>query len=187
MEAPGPDERLFVFDPWSAERGLAGAPRPGPRAALEPEGDAPSTEPEPESQNWADAGISEMDTPVPDPSTHPSEFLRRVVVPGFQRFARRLEASRHYTTVQDLLDLPTPTVRVLIWPRPGLLDPSESRILATFQLVLERQATRVRTSYWVGAKPEVVIPMAEVPLDRLAFSWVETQLLDFVQRVLDRV
>jgi hypothetical protein len=188
VSAPSPEE-LNLFDPWSDEAPGAPSPRFAATGALEPGLVVPEPSTDPESPRWESPPSEGVEPPgpPPDPVTHPSHFLRSVVVPEFQRFARRLEASRHYTTVQDLLDLPTPTVRVLIWPRPGLLDPSDSRILATFQLMLERSASRVRTSYWLGARPGVVIPMAEVTLDQLAFPWVETQLLDFLQRVLDRV
>lgn len=188
MTAPSREE-LNLFDPWSDEAPGGASPRFASTGALEPGVVVPAAPANSRHPRW-ESRPSEAAVPVgppPDPSTQPADFLRKVVVPEFQRFARRLEASRHYTTVQDLLDLPTPTVRVLIWPRPGLLDPSDSRILATFQLMLERSASRVRTSFWLGARPGVVIPMAEATLDQLALPWVETQLLDFVQRVLDRV
>lgn len=188
MSAPSSEE-LHLFDPWSDEAQGGPSPRFASTGALEPGVVVPAASAESKRSRWERHPSKAVvpPGPPPDPTTHPADFLRRAVVPEFQRFARRLEASRHYTTVQDLLDLPTPTVRVLIWPRPGLLDPSDSRILATFQLMLERSASRVRTSYWLGARPGVVIPMAEVTLDQLALPWVESQLLDFLQRVLDKV
>lgn len=188
MTAPNSEE-LNLFDPWSDEASGGASPRFASTGALEPGVVVPAAPADPKRPRWGNQPSETVvpPGPPPDPTTHPTDFLRKVVVPEFQRFARRLEASRHYTTVQDLLDLPTPTVRVLIWPRPGLLDPSDSRILATFQLMLERSASRVRTSFWLGARPGVVIPMAEATLEELALPWVETQLLDFVQRVLDRV
>ena len=170
--------------------GMTSVARFSSTGALEPGMVVAEAPAEPRRPRWSGrpATPQARSAPPPDPVTEPVDFLRAVVVPGFQGLARRLEASRHYTSVQDLLDLPTPALRVLIWPRPGLLDRQGSRILATFELMLDRSAPgRLTTSYWLGARPEHVIPMAEVPLDRLDLAWVETQILDFVQKVLDRI
>jgi hypothetical protein len=125
--------------------------------------------------------------PPPDPSKHPVAFLKRVAVAEMQAMARRLDAAQHYTTVQDLLDLPTPTLRVLIWPKPGLLDPVPGRILATMELCLNEDNGTLSTSYWWGTRPGYVIPMAQAPASELSLEWTQSQVLDFLQAVLSQL
>lgn len=129
-------------------------------------------------------------TPTPpDPQDDPGPFLRAIVVPAIQDMARRLEASQHYTAVQDLLDLPTPALRVLIWPKPGLLDRGSARVLATLELMVDDEEQRaVRSRLWFGSKGEGEgIPLDTVPTSELSLDWVRKQILDFVERVLERV
>ncbi len=125
--------------------------------------------------------------PPPDPTKHPVAFLKRVAVAEMQAMARRLDAAQHYTTVQDLLDLPTPTLRVLIWPKPGLLDPVPGRILATMELCLNEDNGTLSTSYWWGTRPGYVIPMAQAPVSELSLEWTQSQVLDFLQAVLSQL
>ncbi len=124
--------------------------------------------------------------PPPDPATHPTEFLMHVVVPEIQFMGRRLEAARHYTTVQDLLELATPTLRVLIWPRPGLLDHAAGRALATMEILLEGEPGQLTTSYWWGSRPQDVVVMAQIPSPELTLEWARAQVLDFIQKMLDQ-
>jgi hypothetical protein len=124
--------------------------------------------------------------PPPDPATHPTEFLRRVVVPEIQSMGRRLEAARHYTTVQDLLELATPTLRVLVWPRPGLLDHAAGRALATMEFLLDGDPGHLTSSCWWGSRPQHVVAMARIPCPELTLEWTRAQVLDFIQRILDQ-
>jgi hypothetical protein len=109
------------------------------------------------------------------------------VVAELQSMGRRLGAARHYTTVQDLLELPTPTLRVLIWPKPGLLDRDSGRALATMELVLEGEPAVLTASYWWGSRPQDVIAMARVPCSGLTLEWTRGRVLDFIQSILAQV
>jgi len=106
------------------------------------------------------------------------------VVPEIQAMGQRLGAARHYTTVQDLLELPAPTLRVLIWPKPGLLDRDAERVLATMELVLEGEPAVLKASYWWGSRPQDVIAMAQLSCSDLTLDWTRARVLDFIQNIL---
>jgi hypothetical protein len=110
-----------------------------------------------------------------------------VVVSEIQSMGRRLGAAHHYTTVQDLLELPAPTLRVLIWPKPGLLDREAGRALATMELVLEGKPAALSASYWWGSSPQDVIAMAQVSCSDLTLDWTRTRVLDFIQNIFAQV
>jgi hypothetical protein len=109
-----------------------------------------------------------------------------VAVAEIQSMGQRLGAARHYTTVQDLLELPAPTLRVLIWPKPGLLEREAGPALATMELVLEGEPAVLTASYWWGSRPQDVIAMARIPCWALSLEWTRAQALDFIQIVLDQ-
>jgi hypothetical protein len=125
--------------------------------------------------------------PTPDAAANPTEFVRRVVVAEIQSMGQRLGAAHHYTTVQDLLELPAPTLRVLIWPKPGLLDREAGRALATMELVLEGEPAVLTASYWWGSRPQDVITMARLSCSDLTLDWTRARVLDFIQNILAQV
>jgi len=101
--------------------------------------------------------------------------------------ARRLEVAQHYTTVQDMLDLPTPVLRVLIWPRPGLLEDHGQRVLATLEFVLGEVEDDLLTGrFWFGSQPGdgEVFQLEQARTDELTLEWIEAQVLAFVEKVL---
>jgi len=121
---------------------------------------------------------------------NPAGFLRQDGVPLIQDIARRLEAAQHYTSVQDMLDLPTPMLRVLLWPRPGLLDATSERLLVTLELVLgEVEEDVLAARYWLGSRPVAgeVEHLGTVSTADLTPDWLERQILAFVEKVLERV
>ncbi len=127
-------------------------------------------------------------TPRPDPVREPGRFLRVVGIPEVSRVLGRLEDDGHRGNIQDLLDLASPAMRLLLWPKPGLLSHGGERTLATLEFVgeLDDSEPTVTTRYWFGSPGEGVTPLGQTPLDELSEQWILGQALDFVKVVLDR-
>lgn len=119
----------------------------------------------------------------------PAGFLRSEALPLLQAMGRRLEAAGHLSTLQDLLDLPHPALRFLLWPRPGPLAPGGERTRVTLELVLgEVEPGLLAARFWAGSRPGTgrVEHLGTVTTARLTPGWIEMQALVFVEKVLQR-
>ena len=125
--------------------------------------------------------------PLPDPAVHPGAFLRRAAVPELEALCSRLGANEHHTTVQDMLDLRDPTLRLLLWPRPGPLELRDARMLATLEIWVDGAGERASSTFWIGSRPDEATALDDIPTDELDVEWVRAQVLEFVRRILERV
>jgi len=119
----------------------------------------------------------------------PAGFLRNEAIPLIQTMRRRLDAAGHHSAVQDLLDLPAPALRFLLWPRPGPLAEEGARVLVTLELTLgEVERDLLAARYWPGSRPapESVEHLGTVFTAKLTPSWIETQVLAFIEEALER-
>lgn len=132
--------------------------------------------------------------PRPDPELQPGQFLRAVGLPEVSAILGRLEDDGHRGNIQDLLDLPLPAMRVLLWPKPSPLSRTNDRILATLELLIEpRQVEgedapegsggKIVSHYYFGQRQDI-IELKEIPLSALSREWIVEQVLDFVKVVL---
>ncbi|MEJ2205581.1 MAG: hypothetical protein P8170_15895 [Gemmatimonadota bacterium] len=119
----------------------------------------------------------------------PAGFLRNEAIPLIRTVARRLDAAGHHSTVQDLLDLPEPALRFLLWPHPGPLAGQGERLLLTLELTVgEVEQDVLAARYWTGSRPASgsVEHLGTVITAQLTPSWIETQVLAFVEVALQR-
>jgi hypothetical protein len=119
----------------------------------------------------------------------PAGFLRNEAISMIRTVARRLDAAGHHSAVQDLLDLPTPALRFLLWPRPGPLADQGARLLLTLELTVgEVEQDVLAARYWAGSRPMSgsVEHLGTVITAQLTPSWIETQVLAFVEVALQR-
>ncbi len=132
--------------------------------------------------------------PRPDPEESPGAFVRAVGVPEVSAILGRLEDDGHRGNIQDLLDLPTPAMRVLLWPKPSPLSRTDDRILATLELLIEPRRVegedaaeetegKIISHYYFGPREDLV-ELKEIPLSVLSREWIVEQVLDFVKVVL---
>lgn len=127
----------------------------------------------------------------PEPQLQPGLFLRTVGIPEVTAILGRLEDEGHRGNIQDLLDLPTPAMRVLLWPKPSPLSRTNDRILATLELLIGLEDVegegetegRVISHYYFGSREDIV-ELKEIPLSTLSREWVVEQVIDFVKVVL---
>lgn len=129
---------------------------------------------------------------LPDPVTEPGPFIRAAGIPAVTLILGRLEDHGHRSNIQDLLDLTAPSMRVLLWPKPGPLSRGADRNLATFELQVEprdedddEDVGRVSTCYYFGSGRDDITEMDTVPLTALTEQWIVQRVLDFVKAVLD--
>jgi hypothetical protein len=123
----------------------------------------------------------------PDPVSQPAQFLREVGIPEIERLGRRMETLNHKLMIQDLLDLGDPAVRVLFWPRPGLMTPSHMLSKATLEIAVHRDEGGFReviARYWEGGSPEEPVELKSTPIEGFAVGWIRGRMLDFIEAIL---
>ncbi|MDH5589313.1 MAG: hypothetical protein OEZ65_11755 [Gemmatimonadota bacterium] len=177
------EEPIEVFEPWTDFAALP--PRNTPPHARTTPPFVPSHPATGLSARWRSVSpLAFGAQPVPTAS----QILRSVGVPAMKSVGDRLEAARHFTMIQDLLDLPDPSLRMLIWPHPGSFGMSEGRTQATLELRVESgDEPTVVASHWFASDPTHPIVQARAPLVDADLPWLRTQVVDFVESVLVRV
>lgn len=201
-----PDDLFDVFDPWTRE----------PESPLVPPSSEPAATGGPDDDE-SRGDVSPPEVVITEPPAEPGRrrrrrtrrrvsppiadrhpaglmrdpagFLRAEALPLLQAMGRRLEAAGHRSTTQDLLDLPTPALRFLLWPRPGPLAEAGERTLVTLELVLgEVEQGLLAARLWSGSRPMAppVEHLGTVTTARLTPGWIEMQALAFVEKVLQR-
>jgi hypothetical protein len=110
-----------------------------------------------------------------------------VGIPEIERLGRRMEALSHKVMIQDLLDLGEPSVRILFWPRPGLMTPTHLSTKATLEIAVRRDeagSREVVARYWEGTSPEERIELETTPIDAFDVGWIRGRMLDFIEAIL---
>ncbi len=186
MSTDRSDDPFDVFDPWTHEPDPSEAP-----TAAEPVTAASPAAPVRRRRRRIRDRVS---PPLADrhparPMKNPAAFLRNEALTTIEAMGRRLEAAGHRSTLQDLLDLPTPALRFLLWPHPGPLADGADRTLVTLELALgEVEPDVLAARFWVGPRPaaERIEHLGTVTTAQLTPGWIEMQALAFVEKALRR-
>jgi hypothetical protein len=113
--------------------------------------------------------------------------MRTMAVPRLQDIAQRLQLARHHATVEDLLDAAVPTARLTFKPWRGpwteKLDPPVSALELT---VLLEPAEQIAVRVWLDVAADGPVEEIPVPPSKLGAAWLESVVVDFVQRALAR-
>lgn len=128
------------------------------------------------------------DAPAPDPADDPAGFVRSVGLSILERVTHRLSLSGHDGAIQDLLDVPgQPSLRLLVWPRPDLLQEDPTRTRATLEAQVRTGGDpAVRVRYWQGQKPTDPVFLGDLPPELLTEAWLEERMLDGLRLILDQ-
>ncbi len=151
-----------LFDPWAAET------------------DAPASHSPP---RWRAPVRPVRAAPVRLAGT--PGFLRTLVVPRFQEIAVKLQMARHDARVEDSLDASPPRVRLTVRLWRGPFNEQEGPAEGTLELALETAPTpEVVACTWIG--PSSGPPAEEVTVSppKLGAAWLESQVVDFLGRLL---
>ncbi len=150
---------LDVFEPWTAP--------PGP-TARSPVPDAPAALP------------VVVDVPTA------REFLRTEGIPEITLAASFVKSVDHRLVIQDMLDLDHPALRILFWPRPGLMAPSHERRKATLEFtVLNDEPCEIAARLWSGdPDASASTSLGRIPIEILDLGWVRERVLDLVAAAL---
>lgn len=203
------DELFDVFEPWTeseTEPWMPPAPpSPSPRPASPRVGSAPHVTPDgavepstlvpaPPSMRQPRRRVGpripppEAPSPAPpDPVRQPARFLREIGIPEIEQLGRRMETLNHKLMIQDLLDLGEPAVRVLFWPRRGLMTPSHLSTQATLEITVRRDEGGFRevfARYWEGTSPVEPVELESTPIDAFGVEWIRVRVLDFIEATL---
>ncbi len=127
----------------------------------------------------------------PHSSGTPAAFLRDHAIPEIEDVARRVQTKGHQLTVQDLLDLPDATLRILFWPRPGRMAASADRTRITLEFTVQRdgaeeaeEVVEVVAVCWSGDTSSERVSLGHVSGAALDLDWVRGRVLDFIEIAL---
>ena len=165
-----------VFDPWSAQEDPPPAEASSPRRWRSP--------------NAPLATRSATRTNRPAPAEPPRllgipGFLRLLAVPILADTALRLNMSRHEAWIEDLLESPAPVARVTLRPWQG---PWEHRGSVEGYLEIgiddddDDEVLTLRS--WVIGTEDATLAEERLPASRFSASWLQSRVLDFIERVL---
>jgi hypothetical protein len=172
-----------LFDPWSLDEETAPADaRTKPRWRSR---DTPSpVVPEPRPV-----------APTPDPAPSPRMprsrlpgtpgFLRTMAAPRLRETALRLSMARHEARVDDLLDGPAPTLRLVLQPWSSPLADERPREGVLEIGIEDPDPQHVVVRYGISCSEPPVVREDRIPTTKLSSSWLDARLLDFVTLVLD--
>jgi len=209
------DELFDVFEPWTESETEPWEPpkpppvssqslRPAPRTAGSPPHLTPDGAVEPTTVVQTPPSMRQprrrigpripppeapSPSPPPDPTSAPAQFLRKIGVPEIQHLGRRLDVLNHKLMIQDLLDLTEPSLRVLFWPRPGLMTPTHQMTKATLEIAVRRDEAGFRevlARYWEGNTAEERVELQSTPIDAFNLAWIRGRMLDFIEAIFDR-
>jgi hypothetical protein len=146
---------------------------------------------EPWTESWQ---LSDPPAAHPQPPGTAADFLRDQAIPEIEDAARRVQTKGHQVTVQDLLDLPDATLRVLFWPRPGGMAASTDRTRVTLEFMVRRgeadeadeegEVVEVVAVCWSGDPSSERVSLGHVAGEALDLDWVRSRVLDFIEIAL---
>lgn len=126
--------------------------------------------------------------PVASPSAAPeapmdaAAFLREEAIPEIAAAARRVQAVDHHLMMQDLLDLPDAALRVLFWPRPGLMAGSLDRTRVTLEFFVSREEPEeIGARWWSERAPEKPHSLGRILVELLDLKWIRSRVLDVIE------
>jgi len=97
--------------------------------------------------------------------------------------------ARHRTQVDDRLDQPKPSLRLLMRPWQAPFANGTEGAGAVLEIVLEivldqGPAPTVAGQFWIDSPSAAPTHLARIDAKRLTGAWVDRLLLDFVERAL---
>jgi hypothetical protein len=152
---------------------------------------------EPWTESWQPSASPQTSPQLPGTA---ADFLRDQAIPEIEDAARRVQTRGHQLTVQDLLDLPDATLRVLFWPCPGRMAASTERTRVTLEFMVQHnetdetdetdqadetdEADEVVAVCWSGDPSSERVSLGHVPVETLDLGWVRSRVLDFIEIAL---
>ena len=115
------------------------------------------------------------------------DFIRATAGALLDVVAARLRLSRHETSLHDMLDEPPHVLRFELKPWPGPLSDWTSDRAAVLEIgFIAGSADTVSAWCWLDHASEAPSEIATIPSSTLTASWLESVILDFVAKVLER-
>jgi hypothetical protein len=108
-------------------------------------------------------------------------------VPRLEQVAQRLQLCRHEAFIEDLLDTDSPRVRLTVRPWRGPWSEKLSPPTGVLELALEvERELEIVMRTWLDANDSQPTDESCVPSARLSAAWLDSQVLDFVAKLLRR-
>jgi len=107
------------------------------------------------------------------------------MAPRLEVLVQRLETARHYTTIDDRLEQPTPSLRFRIRPWQGPFSGTHADKGAVLEvLVIETPVAEIVARLWLDPLSTTPSEQSCVDASKLTAGWVDRLLLDFVEKAL---
>lgn len=167
-----------LFDPWSAQEDFPPAEASSPRRWRSP--NAPlATKP----ATWANRSAPAEPAEPPRLLGIPG-FLRLLAVPILADTALRLNMARHEAWIEDLLESPAPVARLTLRPWQGPWDHRGS-VEGYLEIGIDDDDDEKLTlRSWVIGAEDATLAEERLPANRFSASWLQSRILDFIERVL---
>lgn len=186
---------LEVFEPWTdvretSTRSYAREARPTPGTwEPQPAPGVPEAQPAQRAlEAAADSSVQDAraDSPVLDSPAAAAAFMRTEGIPEISLAAGHMKAVDHQLVVQDMLDLHNPALRVLCWPRPGLMAASHERLRVTLEFtVLNDEPCEIVARCWTGDPgSDTSTSLGRISVKILNLEWVRERVLDLIRIAL---
>ncbi|MBM4183335.1 MAG: hypothetical protein FJ207_03815 [Gemmatimonadetes bacterium] len=114
-------------------------------------------------------------------------FVRTMAMPRLHDLAQRLQLARHEAAAEDLLEDTPPSIRLIFkpWRGPWTEELSPPRSMLVLVLASEPE-DRIIVRTWLDGEANEPADETSIPTTKVSAAWLESVVLEFVERVLAR-